>query len=213
MEALVAHWEDRPKLAAELAADGWRFKPETGTARIRLACIEARARACTLEGSLPLEALARADRARETMAHDDDLGGMFAFPVSKQLLYVSSTRLWLGSSSNLAAAASSAADAIRLYDADSPETRRVGEKALAQVDLALARLGCSDLDGAADAIDSVLEAGGARRTESIARRLRHVHAALERPALSTSSTATSLRERLSASPIKPTPASTLTMWR
>ncbi len=63
-QSLIAYWDDRPRSAVELAADGWRYVPETGTARVRLAAIEARAHGQLRDHRAAEDALARAEQAR-----------------------------------------------------------------------------------------------------------------------------------------------------
>jgi hypothetical protein len=65
MQSLVAYWDERPRAAVERAADGWRYVPETGTARVRLASIEARAHARMGDQRETEHALARAEQARD----------------------------------------------------------------------------------------------------------------------------------------------------
>ncbi len=83
---------------------------------------------------------------------------------------------------------------------------RIGEMSLARLDFAIAGIAQSDLDAAAEQVELVLDIGGQRRTESIARRLLQLSAALERPHLQTSALAISLRERIICSPIRTQPA-------
>ncbi|HET9257562.1 MAG TPA: hypothetical protein VFO16_20505, partial [Pseudonocardiaceae bacterium] len=87
-QSLVAYWDERPRAAVELAADGWRYVPETGTARVRLASLEARAHARLRDQRAAENALAR-DEVRGT----DDPGGMLAFPPAKQIYSAASARL------------------------------------------------------------------------------------------------------------------------
>lgn len=201
-QALIAYWDDRPRAAVALAEDGWRFVPEKGTARVRLACIEARARARLRDASGTDAALLRAEQARAAITAPDDLGGMMAFPMAKQQFYSGAARLWLGSRPDLAAAERLSAEAIELYETDPPEERRLGEISLARLDFAISRLAQSDLEGAAGQVERVLEVGGQRRTESVVRRLLQLSTALERPHFQTSALATTLRERITASPIR-----------
>jgi hypothetical protein len=201
-QALIAYWDDRPRAAVDLAEDGWQYMPENGTARVRLACIEARARARLRDEQGAGDALLRAEQAREAVIAPDDPGGMMAFPLAKQQFYSGAVRLWLGGQTNLTAAERLSAEAVELYEADPPEQRRLGEMSLARLDFAVARLARSDLDGAAQQVEFVLEAGGQRRTEAVARRLLQLSTALERPHFQTSALATTLRERITCSPIR-----------
>lgn len=59
------HRRCQPRAAVELAADGWRYVPEIGTARIRLASIEARVHARLRDQRAAENALARAEQARD----------------------------------------------------------------------------------------------------------------------------------------------------
>lgn len=151
-QSLIAYWDDRPRSAVELAADGWRYVPEAGTARVRLAAIEARAHARLRDHRAAEDALARAEQAREEVQGEDDPGGMLAFPVAKQTFYAATARLWLGGQVNHTNAERDATYAVQLYQADSPEQRRLGELCLARLDLAAARLGRDDLDGTAEEV-------------------------------------------------------------
>lgn len=58
-----------------------------------------------------------------------------------------------------------------MFEAASPEQRRLGEMSLARMDLATARLSRGDLDGAALQIYDVLGVNARRRTESVRKRV------------------------------------------
>lgn len=199
-QALIAYWDDRFRDAVNLAEDGWRYAPESGTARVRLASIEARARARQRDPSGTEDALARAMEAREEVHTPDDPGGMMAFPMAKQLYSAAAARLWLGGEANYIEAERLAEESVRLYLSDPVEERRLGEMSLARLDFAVARLARRDLHGAAEQVDEVLEIGGQRRVESVSRRLHQLVASLERPYFQTSALATDLRERIMTSP-------------
>ena len=196
MQSLVAYWDERPRAAVELAADGWRYVPETGTARVRLAAIEARAHARLRDQRATEKALARAEQARNEVRGPDDPGGMLAFPLAKQSFYTATARLWLGDQHSYTDAERDAAHAVELYEADPPEQRRLGELCLAQLDLAAARLGRNDLDGAAEQLQSVLAIAAQRRTDSVARRLNQVGRTLQRPRYQTCTLALDLHDQI-----------------
>jgi hypothetical protein len=180
-QSLIAYWDDRPHAAVDLAIDGWRYEPEIGTARVRLAAIEARARGRLRDSAGVQSALRRAEEARAVVTRPDDPGGMMAFPEAKQMFYAATAYLWLGSPETYREAEHAAGAAVRAYQEDPPERRRIGELCLARLDLATARLVGQDLDGTAEQVQEVLEMGVRRRTESVARRLGQVAIALERP--------------------------------
>ncbi|MGH3771062.1 MAG: hypothetical protein ACRDRW_06665 [Pseudonocardiaceae bacterium] len=195
-QSLVAYWDGRLRAAIELAADGWRYFPETGTARVRLAAIEARAHSRLRDHRAAEDALTRAQRARDEVLGEDSPGGMLAFPLAKQTWYAATARLWLGCQANLSRAEQDAASAIQSYETDAPEDRRLGELCLARLDLALVRLGRDDLEGMAVQIQDVLAVAGQRRTDSVVRRLGQVAIALERPRLQTSALALDLHDEV-----------------
>jgi hypothetical protein len=171
MQALTAYWDGRPIEAARLAADGAQYVPESGTAQVRAHSIRARAHAQAGDANQAHAALQAADSARETVVDDGFLTGMLAFPREKQLFYAASTHLWLHGNENLAAVEENAVAALDLYESAPREHRRLGEMSLARVDLASARLGRDDLDGAGEALGDVVAASAKRQTESVNRRV------------------------------------------
>ncbi|MEU3073311.1 hypothetical protein [Streptomyces laurentii] len=174
LQALVSYWAGRPADAVRLAESGAAHTPESGTAHIRLESIKARAYGQLGRRADALAALSEADRLRERLADGDELpGGMMAFPLEKQLFYASSTHLWLGGPEHLGDAEARAGEAVEMFQAAPPERRRLGEMSLARMDLAMARLGRGDLDGAAEQIQEVLAVSARRRTESVDRRVGH----------------------------------------
>jgi len=195
-QSVVAYWEDRPRVSAELAADGSRYIPETGTTLVRLAALEARARGRLRDQRGTDDALARADQAREQVQGDDDPGGIFKFSPGVQHYYASTARLWLGDSSNYAEAERLATTALDLMEIGPPEAHHLGYIATARLDLTLAYLGRDDLDGAATNIGDVLTLTAQRPSEPVARRLRHVANALDRPRFQTTALALDLRDQL-----------------
>lgn len=195
-QSLIAYWDERPRDAVELAAQGWDYEPETGTPRVRLASIEARAHARMGDQRATVDALRRADQAREQVRGADEPGGLMAFPVAKQTFYSATAWLWLGDRANLEHAERAAAEAVELYAQDPPERRRLGELSLARLDLAVARVGQGNLEGAAEQVRAVLEVAGSRRTDSVLRRLRQLTHVLQRPGQSSTPLALDLREQV-----------------
>ncbi|GAA2775236.1 hypothetical protein [Saccharopolyspora taberi] len=205
-QSLVAYWDDRARDAVQLAADGWHYVPENGTARVRLAAIEARAQGRLRDERATEDALRRAERAREEVLGEDYPGGMLAFPTAKQTFYGATARLWLGDPANLVKAERQAEKAIDLYQQDPPERRRLGELSLARLDLAAARLGQENLEGAADQVQQVLAVAHRRRTDSVVRRLRQLTGTLQRPRFQTSALAVDLHDQIVTFCDAPAPA-------
>ncbi|ANW18865.1 hypothetical protein [Streptomyces clavuligerus] len=172
LQALIAYWDGRPQDAVRLADAGGHFRPEQGTAAVRLAAIKARAHGQLRQSSEVMTALKEADLLRDRARTGDELpGGMMDFPQEKQLFYRSSAQLWLGGRQQLADAEAAAAEAVRGFESALPEQRRLGEMSLARLDLATARMGRGDLEGAAVQVHDVMVVNSRRGTESVRKRL------------------------------------------
>ncbi|WP_370021743.1 XRE family transcriptional regulator [Planotetraspora sp. GP83] len=195
-QSLIAYWDDRPSDAVALARSAWDYTPESGTPQVRLAALEARAHARLRDASAAEDALRRADHAREAVTGDDEIGGMLVFPHAKQSFYAATCHLWLGGDQRFRQAERLAAAAVGWYEATPPDRRRTGEQCLAMLDLAAARLALGEIEGAAEAVQSVLSTGSRRRTDSVTRRLRQLSGQLERAAYRDAPVALSLREEI-----------------
>jgi hypothetical protein len=181
MQSLIAYWTGHLSEAVALARSGWDFLPEQGTARIRVAALEARVHGRRNDHTAMVDALNRVDQARQQSTADDEPGGMFAFPMAKQVFYTGTAYLWLGTDPWLRRAETTACDALALYEDTPADQRRLGEVALARLDIAVARLGRDDLDGADEELRTVMETSARRRTDCIIRRLRQVASIADRP--------------------------------
>jgi hypothetical protein len=195
--ALVAYWDDRPRVALDLAIDGSRYTPEAGTALVRLASIEARTRALAdrTDVSGVEAALHRAEQAREGASRDEP-GGMMAFPEAKQAFYAATARLWMGGVEAVKQAERDAERSVMAYERAAPQDQRLGELSLARLDLGAARMR-ADLNGTAQQVRAVLDASANRPTDSVARRLRQVAAALNQRPYQGSRLAGTLRQEIS----------------
>jgi hypothetical protein len=196
MQSLIAYWDDRPRDAVRLAQSGWEFTPESGTAQVRLAAIEARSAARLRNRDVVDDALARMQSAREAVTAADEIGGMIEFPVAKETFYSATANLWLGGTDRYRKAEALAADAIEQYSSDPLPQRRIGEQCLAALDLSMSRLMLGELDGAAQAARAVIDAGSKRPTDSITRRLQQLQAQLRRPAIAAVPAARELDEEI-----------------
>jgi hypothetical protein len=170
MQSLVAYWDERPRAAVELAADGWRYVPETGTARVRLVSIEARAHARLRDQRATGNAIARAEQAPTRF------GGQ---------------TIRVGCSPSVRPSRAS----TRRPPAMAGQ-RRLGEICLARLDLTATRLGQDDLDGAAEQLQNVLAISAQRPIEPVSRRLHQVSRALQRPRYQTCALALGLHEQI-----------------
>jgi hypothetical protein len=197
-QSLVAYWDDRPRAAVQLAEDGRQYIPELGTASVRLAAYEARAYGRMRDPRGVDTALGIAADARSAVVADDDPGGMMAFPEAKQSYLAASARLWLGEPAAAGQAERDAEHAVRTYEQDPPEQRRLGELNHARLDLATARLALGHLEGTAEQVRTVLDACTRRPIESVTRRLRQVGAVFDQPPYRNNRVAIDLRDEISA---------------
>lgn len=178
-QGLIAEWSRRPSEAVSFARAGQHFAV-TADSRVRLAAIEARALARLGETTAALTAIESAQRAREAEDRNDELarfGGLLTFPVAKQLYYAGSALTIAGHPD----AERLALDAIWHYETGPPEERSYGDEALARIDVATARLGANDLDGAGAVLAPVLELPPAQRIRQVCDGLGGVRSTLVLP--------------------------------
>jgi hypothetical protein len=202
-QSIVAYWDDQPRAAAELAADGWQYVPEVGAARVFLATSEARAWARLRDERATDDALARAERARAEVQGDDDPGGTLAFSPAMQASNAAHARLLLGEQPHFAEAELQAARAVELFESDPPERRQLGWLCLARLNLAAAQLGGDNLESAAANVGDVLNITAQRPSETVTRRLFQLSNTLERPRYQNTTLAADLRDQIRdiASPV------------
>lgn len=178
MLACIEFWEGRPAQALRLVERGLADAP-SGTPRVRLLSIAARAAALLGDSDRTREAVERADRAREDGAavHElhDEIGGEFGFDQARQAFCCGTAYLALGSG---AEATAQCERALRLYSQGSAERRWYAAEASASVDLASARLLSADAEGAAEALEPVFGLQPDKRVESLVKRLGQVRLAL-----------------------------------
>jgi tetratricopeptide (TPR) repeat protein len=177
-QALIAEWSQKPDEAVRLAREGQRYATICAS-MVRLACIEARAVARAGDARAAGAAVEKARRARDGFAgHCDDLesfGGLLTFPIVKQTYYAGSTLVLMGRHHD---AERSALKAIQMYEAGPTDHRSYGDEALARVDVAAARLGLNDLDGAQAALEPVFRLPPERRIKQISAGLARTRALL-----------------------------------
>ncbi|MCP2337536.1 helix-turn-helix domain-containing protein [Actinomadura rupiterrae] len=204
MQSLIAYWDDRFADAAALAESASTLRPESGSAAVRLASIEARAHARLGNAEAVQRALHRANTARTAIASTEPYGGMLAFPEEKQLFYASTCNVWLPGARRAQWAAHDAAQAIQLYEQAPSHQQRTGELLLARLDLASALLGLGDLDGTASEVRTVLATAPDRKTDSVRRRLLQVRDFIT-PAYATAPAAREIREEITGYCARPSP--------
>jgi tetratricopeptide (TPR) repeat protein len=170
-QALAAIWDERYADAAQHAENGLDHVPD-GTGAVRLYAISARALAATGDHAPARAAIKAAEKARANADHDglhDGIAGEFSFDESKLRYY---DALSLLDSEDPAQAEQAAVAAVRLYRAIPARARSYGCEALACVQLAKAHLMSNDVDGAANALRSVIKLDPQRRISSLNQHLK-----------------------------------------
>lgn len=179
-QGLIAEWTLHYRDALEFVREGQRFasSPEQ---QARLAAIEARTLARAGDASAALEAMSRANRARELPDRADrlsNLGGILTFPRVKQMYYAGSTLVLAGEA---ARGEQACVDVISSYETGPLDLRSYGDEAIARVDLALAHLLGDDLDGASEALQPVFQLPTEQRIRQITDSLTRVRERLLLP--------------------------------
>jgi hypothetical protein len=179
LQSLITYWDGRTEEAANYARLGTELAGSVnGTAKVWLACLEARAHAALGDAQSTADAIVRADVARNVSEPDDldTIGGILTFPRPRQLYYVAEAQVALhddGSDVGGLAAA-----AVEAYRTAQEEEWAFGDEAGAHTNLALARISAGELEGGADAVRPVLDLPVDQRNHGIVVSARRVHTAL-----------------------------------
>ncbi|MFD4908849.1 hypothetical protein [Kitasatospora purpeofusca] len=208
LQSLISYWAGRPGEAADYAALGQgAIGNVCGTTSVWLACLSARAHSLLGDGEATRTAIQQAEEARVT-AEPDDLdafGGIMTFPLPRQLYYVAEATVQLGEDAALGESRSETA--VSAYRNATEDEWAFGDQAGAQTDLALARIACGEIEGAAEAVRPVLDLPVERRNFVVSSAQR-VHAALHGAGRRSSGggAAADLRQEIEAFTITPTSA-------
>jgi tetratricopeptide (TPR) repeat protein len=179
LQSLISYWAGRHLEAARFAQQGHIAAGDiAGTARIWLACLDARASAALGDKDATAAALARAREARDRADGDDldQYGGIMTFPRPRQLYYTAEAATLLGDDLRQAQAASQ--EAVSAYQEAAPEEWAFGDQAGAHTNLAITLISQQDLDGAAEAVRPVLDLPPEQRCHGIVVSANRVHSAL-----------------------------------
>lgn len=175
----TAYWSGAPEEVIRLA----RLSPElpgrvTGAGGSRLLALEARAWGALGNAPAAETAIGRSLASRERAVPDeiDELGGHVAYPLWRQLWHNANALIWLPE--HAARAESNATEALLAYESGDLGERSYIPEACCRGDLATARILSGELDGAREAIATVLELPPGQRAESIRTSLLRVHSAL-----------------------------------
>ncbi len=196
-QSMTAYWAGWPHEAlryAQLGADA--AARASGTAAVYLPALEARAYAVLGEAVESREAVERARIARERVVPDelDEFGGQLTFTRPRQLYYAADATVWLPGEEERAER--EAAEAVDAYEHAEQAERSYVNEALARADLALARGGRGELDGARAALLPVLDLAPQQRVSPIITSTMRVYAVLHDPRYRGSSAARGMQEEI-----------------
>lgn len=175
--AYIAYFSGRPAEAAQLARRAQMFTGLGDVARRRLAAIEARAhghRGDAISAQQALNASYDTGRGESDELHDG-VAGEFGFLDERLAMSNSSTCLLLGDGEQ---AETAARNALGLVNHKPEALRSVRVVGGAAADLAAARLLSGDLDGAADALETVWIVPSEQRATGLLTRTARVRRAL-----------------------------------
>ncbi|UFS94357.1 helix-turn-helix domain-containing protein [Nocardia huaxiensis] len=195
MQALIEYWSERPRRAVLLAQSGQQYA-ESATARVRLLNIEARIWSRLGSTQDTERCIRAADEARSGDVSDtlhDEVGGVFGFKEPKSQYYAGATYIHLGQAEPALEATTRAID---LYANGPTEQRSYGAEALARVDSAAAHLINGSLDGAAEALQPVLQLDEDKRIAQLEERLTGLRQRLTGPEFRDAAEGRHLDERI-----------------
>lgn len=205
LQSLISYWADRPEDALHYARKGASSSADLhGSVSMWLAGLEARAAALLGDAETVHAAIRRTEELRErTQADDlDALGGNFYFPQVRQDYYTVEACVLLGDGDT--DLVRRAEEAVRGFaDVNDPHWA-FGDQAGARSDLALARLFTGDLDGAAAAVQPVLDLPPSQRNAGVIGSVQRVRASLTHGPVRNALTARELREEIAAFSSRPT---------
>lgn len=205
LQSQISYWAGRPREALRYAQQGAAFAARsTSSMSVWLPACEARAWAMLGNSDEAIAAVQRAETALDAIRPDDldEIGGLCSFGPTRQLYYAADALVWLTDEAEQAETYANRAVAA-YQDADSPDWA-FGDQAGSHTNLAVTRILRAERDGAAEALQPVLDLPAELRINGIVNSARRVHEALRRSALGTDTT--ELQEQIEAFTRTPLPA-------
>ncbi|KIR63546.1 hypothetical protein TK50_21230 [Micromonospora haikouensis] len=198
LQMTLANWRNEPDAALTYFARAMRAAPD-GEPKLRLRYIASRSHALLADAESVAEVLEAARRDRDMAAsRPDDLsrsiGGEFAFGEARAAACAAAAWLDLRNGEQ---AAKYAREALQVYQALPLSRRPYSQINGTQIDVAAAHLHMRDRDGAAEALQGVLDLPAQKRNVSLTGRLEKVGRLLTTPAWREDSEAQQLAERIS----------------
>jgi hypothetical protein len=197
VQSSIAYWRGDYQAAAEIAQSG-RAVSSHADDGLRLASQEARSFAASRNERDANSALATAADIRSQVAEDSGSAdaGVFVFGSGKAAYYSSEARLALGGSVNVRQAVRDARESLELLRLSGEHGNSAELVAAARLDLVLALLASSDLDGAAEEVDTVLSLPSESRTLPVVKRVVDIRRVLASTEFGSHALAVGIQERI-----------------
>jgi hypothetical protein len=154
-----------------------------GTTSVWLPVSAARAYAALGNGERALTAIHDAENAWDSVEPDavDELGGICTFNQPRTLYYTADALAWLPAEADNAVAFSTRA--VAAYADRTDPAWAFGDEAGSHADLAISRIALRDIEGAREALTSVLDLTPEQRINGIVHSVQRVHQAVTRAGL------------------------------
>jgi hypothetical protein len=193
--AYIAYFSGEPSRAADLVRRARAYDGLGDVATRRLWAIQARAHGHLGDVASAKRAIRLAEEDGPGRRDDlhDGVGGEFGFTAEQLAMSNSSTALLIGDASQAAAAAMRA---LRLVTQRPNGVQSAAVRGGAAADLAMARLLAGDIDGAAEALETVWEIPGEWRVTGVLMRTAQIRMFLSQPQFHGAQVPTDLRERI-----------------
>lgn len=195
LQALICYWARRPHDSIRYAQRGSAYAERAhSTAMVLLPASEGRAWAALGNHEQALDAIERAEQAWDEVRPDemDEMGGIATFSRPRQLYFAADALVWLPDQSS--GAEDYARQAVEAYSDSTDPHWAFSDAAGSHAALAIARIGRGEIDGAADAINPVLDLPAEQRISGIVHSVNRAHRALNH--MPTSTIACDLQERI-----------------
>ena len=179
LQSLITYWAGRPNESIRYAQSGSDFAARArNSSMVWLAMNEARSWAALGNAQKTTEAIQNAEHAWGQVVPDDmdELGGIATFTQPRQLYYAADALTWLPSEAIDAERYS--IQAVEAYSDPARPEWAFGDQAGSHSDLAIARVLRGELDGAAEALGTVLALPPEQRINGVIHSVQRVHQVL-----------------------------------
>jgi len=162
----IAFWDNRLRDAVQYARRGASYAAQ-GTVSALLACQEADAWSRLGAADETEAALRRASAARDSLTGEDEIGGLFACSIGRQVQYQAGAHLRVGDFGSALTEAHTALDQLQTQ-----AVRAYGTEAQTSISTAMAHVGLGEPDAVPEALATVLALQPEQRLDTVVGRMR-----------------------------------------